>query len=156
MVTARVTTARDVLARLHAAGRDRPHALLEIDLIPARTERLARSRRGEDDELESACARRCIGAQLRHQRADLAVGHRRMMRDPTNLSLGGEQLVEVAAPYRRIFALAVAAHLGPVQTRSMRWRTREAVSGFSFQIGSSTFRTRAVSTACTGSAPITG
>jgi hypothetical protein len=39
---------------------------------------------------------------------------------------------------------------------SMRWRTRLAVSGLLVQIGSITFNTSAVSTACTGRVPITG
>ena len=67
-----------------------------------------------------------------------------------------QQLVEMAAPARRVFAVAIAPHLGEVQNAFDPSAQAEAVSGFVVQIGSSTFSTSAVSIACTGSAPMMG
>ena len=67
-----------------------------------------------------------------------------MMLNLAHLSLGRERLVEVAAPLGWVFALAEAAHLRPVQDRLDAACTRDAVSGFSVQIGSGALMTRPV------------
>ena len=73
------------------------------------------------------------------------------------LALAGSRWSRWPRPSRRVLTRAIAADLGPVaSTASMRPRTREAVSGFLVQIGSSTLSTSAVSTADTGSLPTTG
>ena len=67
-----------------------------------------------------------------------------------------QRFLQMAAPSGRIFANPITAHSCPIKYDSIRPRTRFAVSGFAFQIGSSTRITRPVSIACTGSAPIAG
>jgi hypothetical protein len=51
------------LAALHSLSRHDPDAPFEINLIPTRTERFTTPRRGQNRELQSACADACEGAQ---------------------------------------------------------------------------------------------
>ena len=67
-----------------------------------------------------------------------------------------QRFLQMAAPSGRIFANPITAHSCPIKYDSIRPRTRFAVSGFAFQIGSSTRITRPVSIAYTGSGPIAG
>ena len=79
-----------------------------------------------------------------------------MVLDLAHLGARRQQLVEMAAPARRILALAIAAHRRPIEHGLDAPAQPAAVSGFFDQIGSRIFMTKAVSMSWTGSAPMTG
>ena len=77
-------------------------------------------------------------AQLTHEGGNVAEGHRGVMLDRSDLFLGRIDRVEVSFPSGGIFAVAEALRLRPIETFSMRPRTRDAVVVLVYQIGSST------------------
>src|SRR5262249_46974202 len=54
-------------------------------------------------------------AQAHQEARQLGAGQRRMVFDPPHLGARRQQLIEVAAPARRVLARAIAAHLRPIQ-----------------------------------------
>jgi hypothetical protein len=62
----------------------------------------------------------------------------------------------MAPPTGWVVACRYSRAVAQSSTASMRPRTRAAVSGFTAEIGSRILSTRAVSTACTESLPMTG
>src|SRR6266851_4948882 len=106
-----------LLASLHARHRHGPDLFLEIDLVPPRAYHLAGPRRGQDQELECPRCDALLLMQLRHEGRDIVIRQRGMMLDLANLATGRQQLIEMAAPARRILAFAIGAHRGPVEDR---------------------------------------
>ena len=80
---------------------------------PARE--LARPRGGQKCEFQAARGHRRQLAQLRYKLADLAKGHRLVMRDPAFLRQGGQQLVEVSFPPGGVLAGSVSPDSGPIE-----------------------------------------
>ena len=106
-----------LFAGLHPAGGHRPDASFEIDLIPARTDHLAGSGRGQDGELKRLRSDALALAQLRHERRQLSVGQGGVVLDLAVGATSGQSLRQMATPAGRVVALAIAAHGGPAEHR---------------------------------------
>ena len=106
-----------IAPRFHALARDDPDPLGAVDLGPARADHLARARRGQNGKFEAPGGNRVALTQLGHKAADLLIGQRRMVRRPAHLGLFRQQFVEMAAPARWVFTVAVAARRCPVEDR---------------------------------------
>jgi hypothetical protein len=74
-------------------------------------------RRGQDREFERTRADTVHPAQLDHERGDLVIRQRRMMLDTANLATTRQQVFEMAAPARRVFASAITARRRPIDDR---------------------------------------
>ena len=102
--------------RLRPGRRDRPDFAGEVDFVPTRGQRLARSRRRQNAKLESARRRRWMFAEARGESRNVTVRHGRKMA-PRQLGALRQQLVEMAAPARRVGFVAAdeASRLGRIQ-----------------------------------------
>jgi hypothetical protein len=104
-----------LLPCLHAPARYRPDLRLDVDLVPARADRLARPRGGQDGEFQRSRDQRAVLAQLGHERRQLRIGQCGVVLDLAHLATRRQQLVEMAAPARRVLSSAIAAHFCPVE-----------------------------------------
>ena len=74
--------------------------------ISSRADDFAGARAGQDRELQRASRDTLLRPQLRHERGDLGIGQRRVMLNPAHLGFLRQQVFQMAAPARWIFALA--------------------------------------------------
>src|SRR5262245_11076967 len=104
-----------LLAGLHAASRNGPCFGCKIDFIPRSAQRLAGSCRAEDRELQRLCRDVVSLTQLGHEGRYLDVGHRLVMIDLRYFADGGEHLLQVPTPPRRIITGPETTHRCPRQ-----------------------------------------
>jgi hypothetical protein len=102
------------LASLHARGRHGPHRAVKVEFYPSGPDHLARARGGEYSEFESARRYALALAQGGHECRHIGIGHRRMMASRQALPLR-QEVVEMAAPARRILAAAQPLRLGRIK-----------------------------------------
>jgi len=115
------------LASLHARGRHGPHRAVKVEFYPSGPDHLARARGGEYSEFESARRYALALAQGGHECRHIGIGHRRMMASRQALPLR-QEVVEMAAPARRILAAAQPLRLGRI--KHALDPAAKAVSGF--------------------------
>ena len=89
-----------------------PHRRRVLALLAAD---VAGAHRGEDGELERAGGSVGALAKLCHECRDVGVRHRGHVLDRADLAARRKQLVQMAAPPGGIFAVAIAACLGPIE-----------------------------------------
>ena len=131
------------LTRFHAGSRNGPYCSVEIELGPACAEDLARACRRQYQELQRPC-RHCLKpAKPLHKPRHIAIGHSGVVAS-CEPSPRRENALQMAAPERRVLAGPPAAPLAKSRTRSIRPRSRDAVSGSDCQIGLRTRRTSLV------------
>ena len=104
-----------VLAGLHALGWHGPEVVLPVYFRKLGADGFAGPRRGEDGELKRPRGNAFLLTQLYQERWQFGIGQRTVMLDLAHFCPRWQQLVEMAAPARRIFALAIATHRGPVE-----------------------------------------
>jgi hypothetical protein len=109
----------------HPRRRNGPCLGRQVEFTPARGKDLAGARRGQDGEFEGSRPHLLTLAQLGHERRQVGPRDRRVMLDGADLSRGGQQLVEMAAPSRRVNALAKAADGCPIE-HGLDWLVIEA------------------------------
>ena len=103
-----------LLACLHAASRNDPDRLIEVDLFPAGTEHLAGAASRQDGKLQRLGSNRLPDTELGHEIRKLLVGQRRMMAARERLGLG-KQVLEVATPARRVFTRPEPTNRGCIE-----------------------------------------
>ena len=91
--------------------RNRPQALINVDVRPLHSERVAGSHAAKNRELERARTDAGLLAKLHHEGGELGIGQRREVLDFADRRLRREQLIEVAFPSRRIRDVVVAIPL---------------------------------------------
>src|SRR5205807_3487137 len=105
-----------LLARFHAAGRDGPDRLLQVDLLlRLAADDFTRAGCGQNQKLKRACSVPALAAQVLHERRKLIVRKRGVMLTRFPVERRGEDLVQVAAPAGGVLATAVAPDPGVVQ-----------------------------------------
>ena len=134
---------------LHPNCRDSPNPCGEVHLRPVRAQALARSGCGEDGKLQGQCCNAIGLPQARRECRHLLIGHCREML-PGEFLTSREKAVEVTAPPGRIFSEHRPLARAASRTRSIRPRSREAVSGILCQIGLNTPSTSTVPMVLTG------
>ena len=75
-------------SRLHPLWRNRPDPRAKVDLTPSRAKYFARSRRGENGELEGQCGNRVTLPEPRNEGRNIGIGHSRMVAAGELLPLG--------------------------------------------------------------------
>ena len=101
----------------HAPGRNGPSLVQQVDLAPPRNYRLARSGGREDRKFERAGCNALLLAQRDQEARQLAVGQCGVVLDLAHLAARRQQLVEMAAPARRVFAGADSRAPSPNRAR---------------------------------------
>src|SRR5207302_875813 len=105
-----------LLARFHAAGRDGPDRLLQVDLLlRLAADDFARAGRGQNQKLKRACSAPSLAAQVFHEGRQLIVRKRGVMLARFTVERRRQELVQVAAPAGGVLATAVAPDPGVVQ-----------------------------------------
>src|SRR5262249_37739428 len=98
----------------HPGGRDGPYATLKVNFVPPHPEYLAGARGCENREFKSQSGRGLSGLQVAQERGKLQIAHGRVMPAREPLALG-QELIQVPAPARRVFAAAEPLGLSGVQ-----------------------------------------
>src|SRR5438105_1697506 len=96
-----------LLARFHAAGRDAPDRLLQVDLLlRLAADDFTRAGRGQNQKLKRACSVPALAAQVLHEGRQLVVRKRGVMLTRFPVERRRQDLVQVAAPAGGVLATA--------------------------------------------------
>ncbi len=101
-------------ACLHPMGRHRPDLLVEVDFTPAHAEDFAGASGGKDAQFKCQRSESLTPAKVRYKRCYLVVRHRGVM-PARQFRWPGQQVIQVATPPGRVFALSESLGLGGVQ-----------------------------------------
>src|SRR6516225_3527788 len=101
------------LAALHAFARHGPNAV--GDFGRPGHQHFAGPRSAKNAKLKRTRARAVFLPEHGHERRQCVVRHRGVMLDLADLRLLGKELVEIAAPARRVLAGAITAHPRPIK-----------------------------------------
>ena len=100
-------------ATLHALRRHRPYLGLKVDLIPPGANHLTRAPGRQDGEFQSSGRNTFHRPKPTHELRNVGKGHRCMV-TPGQSRSHGQQLVQMSAPPKRVFAGAMAMRFGEV------------------------------------------
>ena len=86
-----------------------------VDLGPSGADRLPRPRGGQDQEPEGQRGHPILLFELSHESADLCPWQRGVMCHLRDLRPGGQDVIEMTLPSRRVLAGAPTVNLGVIQ-----------------------------------------
>src|SRR3981189_399625 len=128
---------------LHLLGWNHPRHCFEIEFVPLHQPNFLRTRDSEDADLDTTGSNAAIIPQAGHHLWHLRVGCRPVPLLAMQLPGRGQQVFEVAAPRGRVLTSAKLQRLGSVH-QPLDPLEREAVTGFTLQIGLSASSTCSV------------
>src|SRR6516225_3612674 len=103
-------------ARLHALGWNSPSFGGKVDLVPACACDLANSGSGQNEKFQSAWCNALALAKISHEERDKVVIQTGVVIDFVDGVTRRQRMFQITGPARRVITVAIAAHLGEIQS----------------------------------------